>query len=153
MPVIRISDELFKVVQGHAEPLVDNFESALWKLLKSAGVFPKQETMPKSYAKNAQYNLGDLTPPGEYWRPILETLIEAGGQAQRRTILIGVERKMKDKLKPRDYELNKDGTQKWEKQTDFQRLAMVHEGLITGKPRAAWQIADEGRAWLKRRYG
>ena len=34
MPVVRISDELFKEIQKYAEPIVDTFESALWKALK-----------------------------------------------------------------------------------------------------------------------
>jgi len=139
MPVVRISEELFKEVQKYAEPLVDDFESALWKALRS-NKKPKRPT-PRG--------TGELTPQGEFWKPMLEALVEMGGQGPRQEVHEAVERKMKDRLKPEDYELNRDGTTKWGKAIDYQRLKMKHEGLIAGNtPRGIWKITDQGRQWL-----
>ena len=144
MPVVRISEELFKEVQKYAEPLVDNFETALWKALRSRrpGAVVGKEHRPRRT---------ELTPPREFWKPLLEALVERGGQASRAEVHKAVEKKMNNRLKPGDYELNRDGTTKWGKQLDYQRLAMVHEGLLkSNSPRRVWEITDKGRQWLSR---
>jgi hypothetical protein len=142
MPVVRISDELFKEVQKYAEPLVDNFETALWKALRSRG--------PGIAAGNEHRSRGlELTPRRDFWKPLLEALVERGGQASREEMHKVVEKKMSSRLKPGDYEPNRDGTTKWSKHLDYERLAMVHEGLIErNSPRGIWQITDKGRQWL-----
>jgi len=142
MPVVRISEELFKEVQKYAEPLVDDFESALWKALGRN----------RKSKKPTPRGTGELTPQGEFWKPILEALVEMGGQGSRQEVLRAVERKMKGRLKPGDYERNKDGTTKWSKAVDFQRKAMVLEGLMAmNTPRGIWKITDQGKQWLSRR--
>ena len=146
MPVVRISEELFREVQKYAEPLVDNFETALWKALKSAG--GNNVRTSTKYRSRPTIN---LTPQKEFWKPILETLVGEGGQADAQDVLKGVERRMKSQLKEGDYEANRDGTTKWEKAAHFQRLAMVHEGLLaSNSPRGIWAITDQGRQWLSR---
>jgi len=141
MPVVRISEDLFKEVQKYAEPLVDDFESALWKALGRN----RRSKKPTPRAK------GELTPQGEFWRSMLQALVEMGGQGSRQEVHKAVERKMKDRLKPADYELNRDGTTKWSKAVDYQRLAMVREGLMArNTPRGIWKITDQGRQWLSR---
>jgi len=146
MPVVRISEDLFKEVQKYAEPLVDNFETALWKALASH----RKLSSVRSNRRSSR-GPGELTPPGDFWKPILEALIERGGQASRAEVHKAVEKKLNGQLKPGDYELNRDGTTKWSKQVDYQRLAMVHEGLLqSNSPRGIWEITDQGRQWLSR---
>lgn len=144
MPVVRISEELFREVQKHAEPLIDNFESALWKVL---GVSKGRRSVEQRGIKSRA--VGKLTAPKIFWRLILEVLVERGGQASRQQVHNDIKQKMKGQLKPGDYEVNRDGTPKWTKQVDYQRLAMVHEGLLqNGLPRGIWGITDLGRQWL-----
>jgi len=144
MPVVRISEELFKEVQKYAEPLVDNFETALWKALRAHCRLSSVRTN-----KGSSRGVGELTPPGEFWKPILEALVESEGQASRPEVHKTVEKKMNGQLKPGDYKLNLDGTLKWSKQVDYQRLAMVHEGLLqSGSPWGIWEITDKGKQWL-----
>ena len=144
MPVIRISDELFREIQKYAEPLVDNFETALWKAIgKNKKGQPIRRRKGKSGAS------GELTPPKDFWRPVLEALVERGGRASRQEVHNAVEQKMKGQLKSGDFEVNRDGTVKWTKQVDYQRLAMVHEGLLrNNSARGVWEITDSGRQWL-----
>jgi len=144
MPVVRISEELFKKIQEYAEPLVDNFETALWKALQSA-----RKNSTGTSIKHKPRTAQDLTPQKDFWKPILETLVDEGGQAKVQEVVEGVERKTKNQLKPGDNELNRDGTAKWVKAVHFQRLAMVHEGLLANdSPRGTWAITAQGRQWL-----
>jgi len=144
MPVVRISEELFKEIQKYAEPLVDDFESALWKVLQLA-----RKNGTERSKRRETHARGTLTPPRDFWKQILETLVEKGGQASVQEVVEDVERKMKNQLKPGDYERNRDGLLKWEKQVHFQRLAMKHEGLLaSNSPRGIWAITDKGRRWL-----
>jgi len=144
MPVVRVSEELFKEIQKYAEPLVDNFETTLWKILKLVGKDNVQIPI-RSRARQT----GNLTRPKDFWKPIFETLVDEGGQASVQKVIQSVERKMRNRLKPGDHEKNFDGSEKWEKQVNFQRLAMVHEGLLaSNSPRGIWEITDKGRKWL-----
>ena len=142
--MVRISEELFREVQKYAEPLIDNFESALWKALKK-----NKRSQQIRQRKAKSYASGELTPPRDFWKPTLEALVERGGQAHRQAVLGDVERKMKDRFKPSDFEQNRDGTLKWQKQVKYQRLKMVHEGLLRDdSARGIWEITDLGRHWL-----
>jgi hypothetical protein len=145
MPVVRISEELFKEIQKYAEPLVDNFETALWKALRkneiSLTISPRKEKIRA---------VAELTPPSDYWIPILKSILESGEKASRQEVHNHVESRMKDKFKPGDFEVNRDGTLKWNKQVDYQRLAMVHNGLIRkDSPVGIWEITEIGKRWLQ----
>ncbi len=144
MPVVRISEELFKEIQKYAEPLVDNFETALWKALRSA----RKDTVVIP-AEQKLHTRGNLTPQRAFWKPILEAIVEEGEQASAQKVVEVVERKMKNQLKLEDLALNRDGTTKWIKAVHYQRLAMVHEGLLASdSPRGIWSTTDKGRQWL-----
>ena len=143
MPVIRISEALFKEVQKYAEPLIDDFESTLWKILRP------QNSITETRRKTSSTSRGEMTPVREFWRPILEILVESGGQADRIEVHKALEKKMAGRLKQSDWALNRDGTTKWSKHVDYQRLAMVHEGLLKrDSPRGVWEITEDGKQWL-----
>jgi hypothetical protein len=149
MPVVRISEELFKEIQKYAEPLVDNFEAALWKVVKAS----KGEPVGSKVPKQRRFR-GELTPQRTFRKPILEILISKGGTAEGREVVEELERVMEPTLKPADYEENSDGTTKWTKAANFQRLTMVHDGLLAdNSERGIWQATDKGRLWLKERRG
>ena len=146
MPVVRVSEELFKEIQKYAEPLVDNFETTLWKILKLVG----KDNIQIPIRRRARPT-GNLTPPKDFWKPILETLVDEGVQASVQKVIQSVERKMRNRLKPGDHEKNLDGSEKWEKQVNYQRLAMKIEGLLeSNSPRGIWAITDQGRMWLSK---
>ena len=144
MPVVRISEELFKEIQKYAEPLVDNFETALWKALKANKRVKNENIFVKEKSQ--------ITPQKYFRIPILEVLHQAGGQQYVENVEKTFEQKMKNKLLPGDYETNKDGYPKWKKAVHFQRLAMVHEGLLANNsPRGVWVITEKGKQWLSER--
>ena len=143
MPVIRISEALFKEVQKYAEPLVDDFESTLWKLLRLGS------STTKARRRTSSVSRGEMTPVREFWRPTLEALVESGGRAERTEVHKAVEKKMTGRLKQSDLARNRDGTIKWSKHLDYQRLAMVHEGLLQrNSARGVWEITENGKRWL-----
>jgi len=144
MPVVRVSEELFTEVQKYAEPLVDDFESALWKILKLVG-----KDNVQTPARRRPRATGNLTPQRDFWKPILETLVDEGGRASVQKVIQSVETKMRNHLKPGDHQPNRDGAPKWIKAANFQRLEMVHEGLLASdSPRGIWAITPQGRKWL-----
>jgi hypothetical protein len=157
MPVVRISEELFKEVQRHAEPLVDNFETALWKALRmrdesladSSQSKTGLSTLPRRRKRARSFAQGTLTPPRDFWKHVLGILIEKGGKAPRQEVHNIMKRRLDGRLMPGDIEVNRDGTLKWEKQVDYQRLAMANEGLLhKHSPRGIWEITDVGRQWI-----
>ncbi len=144
MPVVRISDELFSEIQKYAEPLVDTFDDALWKALKA-----NTGTERKPAIRQATTTPGHFPPRG-FWKPILQILVDKGGNAPIEDVIKELEKRLKAQLLPGDWESNADGTYKWDKQANFQRLAMVHKGLLANNsPRGIWGITDQGRQWLK----
>jgi len=144
MPVVRISEGLFKEVQKYAEPLVDNFETALWKALRK-----NEELQPVRARKAKSRAVGELTNSSDFWKLILDVLVARGGRAERQDVHSDIERRMKSRFKPGDLEVNRDGTLKWSKQVDYQRLAMVQEGLLRkDSSRGNWEITENGRQWL-----
>lgn len=141
MPVVRISDELFREIQKYAEPLVDNFETALWKALKANN--ENKKTI------NKQNKVSKTTPQKLLWKPILLVLIEKGGKAESINIINGVKEKMKHQLNEADFRTNSDGTLKIDKAIHFQRLAMIHEGLLKDDSRRGiWEISEIGKQWI-----
>lgn len=151
MPVVRISEALFKEVQKYAEPLVDSFESALWKALRIDRSMTDRKTIAAKQRKPRSRATGELTPQDEFKKPILAALVESEGRASREEVHKVVERKIKNLIKPGNYELNRDGTTKLEKGIDYARLKLVHDGFLKKEsPRGIWEITEEGRQWLSK---
>ena len=87
MPVVRVSEQLFKEIQKYAEPLVDDFESTLWKILKKA-----DPNLVLNNEVKTPIIKGDTTPQVMFWRPVLESLVELGGEAPANKVVEKVEK-------------------------------------------------------------
>jgi hypothetical protein len=98
---------------------------------------------------NAQLD-GVFTPVKEYWRPILQSLVEMGGRGRREKVIESVGQKMKGILTPADYEMLADSPViRWRNRVAWQASNMRSQGFIKkGSPRGLWEITDEGRKWL-----
>jgi hypothetical protein len=94
--------------------------------------------------------LGDFTPVGDYWKPILRVLVRQGGRAKRKRVTDQVGEDMKAVLKPADYgKLPKSGDMRWRNRVQWQASNMRKSGLMRkDSPRGIWEITDEGRKWL-----
>lgn len=96
---------------------------------------------------------GEITPHPMFYRPILEVLVELGGGAKTKVILDRVGEKMKAVLKPKDYEHHKSSNQiRWRNTAQWARNTMVNDDgrMKKGSRNGYWEIADKGRAWLKK---
>jgi hypothetical protein len=115
-------------------------------------------------ARQAQYetpkvtrrDLGRLrrglrTREESFFRPILSTLLEAGGRAKMADMLPSVEKRMKGILKKVDYEplASDQDMPRWRNTAQWARNTMVKDGLLKAdSPRGIWEISDAGRKWL-----
>ena len=95
---------------------------------------------------------GDTTPHTAFCIPILETLIEMGGGGKTGKVLDRVGEKMKDTLKPKDFErLTSQGKPiRWRINAQWARNTMANEdGRMKNDSRNGyWEISDKGRAWM-----
>lgn len=87
----------------------------------------------------------------EYRRPILEVLVELGGEATAREALDRVYEKVKYNLQEHDHQLLSSGEVRWRKNAQWCRYHLAKEGLLDpGSPRGIWEITRAGRAKLSR---
>lgn len=95
---------------------------------------------------------GEITPHTDFYRPILEVLVEMGGAGKTKLVLDRVGIKMKGTLKPIDYESHKSSDKqiRWRNSAQWARNAMVNEdGRMKKTVTGMWEISDKGRKWLK----
>ena len=91
---------------------------------------------------------GQVTTQVQYFIPILESLIEEGGEDLVEKIYDKVEQKMKDILMPKDYESLNSGEIRWRNSSRFARNLMVdRDFLVKNSPRGTWKITDKGREY------
>ena len=157
MPTIRIDDEVWRALQDQAAPFVDTPNAVLRRVLgldKADRTVPPKATMTHS-------THGGIGDEGEretiYRLPILQALVELGGQGEVRNVLrrVGEELEGKAALKPFLREdLPSGQSVRWENRAQWERLHMVEAGLLKRNSlRGVWEITDLGREYLKQRLG
>ncbi|HLF44629.1 MAG TPA: winged helix-turn-helix domain-containing protein [Acidimicrobiia bacterium] len=174
-PAIEIDDEVYKRLKDEAEPFVDTPNSVLRRLLglQTERAEFAQELIPtrsdgaelrigRKMAKrkgsrgrrdeqgSRRVPAGSILPESEYELPLLEALIDAGGQAPSKEVTEAVGRKLAGRLTDLDREPLKSGGIRWENRIQFVRLKMIERGLmIRDTPRGIWAISDDGRRQLE----
>jgi negative regulator of replication initiation len=150
MPVIRVDDDVFSVLQRSAEPLVDTPNTVLRRLLglsenKKGALQAVPRTPPQ----------GDRTPQRAFRVPILRALSELGGQAETRVVLRMVEERLGQLLTPTDRQTLKDRrVARWQNLAEWERKKMVGDGLLASdSPRGIWRMTEGGRQYLARHQG
>lgn len=96
---------------------------------------------------------GEITPQEEYYRPILEALVEMGGKGKTKAVIDRVGEKMKAIFKPLDYAPHTSSQKqiRWRNSAQWARNTMANEdGRMRGdSPNGIWEISDKGRKWLR----
>ena len=147
MPVIRVSDAVYRELQRRAQPFVDTPDTVLARLLGVGGGQTRDVGLRPGRARKPS---GDTTPRSEYRLPILRALERLGGQGPAREVLRLVEDRMRTSLTPADREMLPSGQrERWRENAEFERLEMVKDGLLaSGSPRGIWEITEAGREYL-----
>ena len=145
MKLIRIDNDVWKVLRASAIPLEDNPNSVLRRLLGIDGRKPSRRGK-KRLLKNS-----GRTDQSTFATPILEVLKELGGRAEVKEVMRHLETKMKSRLKSVDFEKLKSGQVRWKNTAQWARNELVSDGLLAkDSPRGIWALAEAGKDHLKR---
>jgi restriction system protein len=106
---------------------------------------PTTPTAPK------RHNHGLRTPQHVYYQPILQVLVDAGGQARSAFVVSNVYPKVKHLLNAYDHEPLPSSPKetRWANAVAWARNDLREQGLlISNSPQGVWEISAAGRAWL-----
>jgi len=171
-----VDDDVFEALQAMAEPLVDDVNSVLRRLLRldqaapaaamtaASSVSrveapaPKKEVASKPRKSNgsarrkekkARAPRGTLLPEREYEIPMLTVLDQAGGRAPATEVIERVGEILGDRLGDAERAVLGSGLVRWKNRAQFVRLALIKTGDMTkDSPRGIWEITDQGRSRL-----
>lgn len=150
---IEVSNRTYKRLLRQIESFEDTPESVLERLLDHAeqGGDGDNHQMNSDSAKQLTAE-GGLLPESEYWIPILQILVEAGGASRSRDVIAILGDRLRSRLMPRDWDVLSMGEVRWQNRARFARLRMKEQGLVSSdSPRGIWEITDEGRRYLNER--
>jgi len=165
VPVIRLSEPTWNRLQQWAEPLVDNVDDVICKILDVADQHKKQNSQQptnlESVSRHQEHSTtiklrkGVKTPQGEYRGPILLDLYKLGGSAKINVVLTKVEERMKSILVEVDYQQIPSGVDvRWRNTAMWERNNMVNDGLLKDdSPRGIWELTEKGIAEAKKLLG
>jgi len=94
-----------------------------------------------------------VTPQNAYRLPILEALEQLNGRGRVQEVLTIVYEKLEERLTQDDLEPLPSGeVNRWTNKAMWERLRMVHEGLLRNdSPKGVWEITEAGRLYLRER--
>jgi len=171
---IAVDTDVFRALQSKAEPLVDDANSVLRRLLslssagEAAPSAPKARAAKKATKKSAKKaakkaavkkaapkpvrkraRRGSLVPESAFEVPMLEALVELGGSAPAGKVTARVGEKLADRLTSVDRESVSSGGVRWQSRAQAVRMKLIKDGeLKSDSPRGVWEISDAGRARL-----
>jgi restriction endonuclease Mrr len=131
-PVIRISDDLFKELQKLAEPLVDNVEDIIWKLIKK-----------KKPGARSQDGLNQ-----RFARDILKLLHDLGSLSSSK-VLAELERRLGSQLTSDDRKQEPSGQIAWRHRIHATKFNLKKDGLLEDVQRGEWGITKKGLECLR----
>jgi restriction system protein len=129
---------------------VENLKSE-WDAIFSGVAYTPTKNGSCRKKKRSRLERGLRTPEEKFILPILEALIELGGEAHAKDVLERVHAKMKNILNTYDYEgLSSNNQKRWENTALWVKYRMVKEGLLDRSvPRGTWRITEKGRKFYQ----
>jgi hypothetical protein len=88
---------------------------------------------------------GTQTPLWMYYQPILQSIIQDGGESLRTTVEGYVEKIMKGKFQAKDSEMLSRGRERWRVMVRRARKHLVQEGWLEDTRGKAWIITEAGK--------
>lgn len=87
----------------------------------------------------------EKTPLWEYYRPLLQALVELGGEASLSDLEEKVEPILTSVLKPGEMTVMSEGKPSWKKAVRRARRHMVKEGFLEDHSGLKWRISSQGK--------
>jgi hypothetical protein len=160
-----VDDDVFTALQALTEPLVDDINSVLRRLLGLSAEVPgaghperplatdisdgRSRTSSSRRRAPAQARLarGATLPDTSYELPILEALVDKGGRAPSSEVVDRVGEILHGDFGDLDRGRLSSGDLRWRNRTQFGRLRLVQSGdMASDSPRGTWEITPQGRA-------
>jgi hypothetical protein len=149
---IELSDRIYQRLLRQADSFEDTPETVLERLLDHAELGGSAGDHCLKSTSTVLEEGGGLLPESEYWLPILQILVEAGGRARSRDVIATLGDRLRSRLMPRDYDVLEMGEVRWQNRARFARLRMKERGFVSSdSPRGIWEITKEGRRYLNER--
>jgi hypothetical protein len=148
MITIEISTATLRRLQGHAEPLVDTYDTVIQRLLDAAEASngPEPPPAPREL-EPLRAPKGKKTPNEAFYGPIVKVLREAGGKLPTSEAVDRVGRLMKDTLNDVDRARLKSGEPRWRNTVRWARNDLVRKGTLDpSAPHGVWRLARNGTA-------
>jgi restriction system protein len=145
---------------GKLETFASNVDNLVgqWKLIaEQHEVEPEavKEIVGKSFFGKARK--GTITTHEDFYVPLLQALLNLGGSGKTQKVVDEVGKLVKGKLKPKDFELLKTGSEtvRWRNKVMWSRNNLVHQlgYMKSDSPRGVWAISEKGRVWLSKQPG
>ena len=130
---------------------VENLKSEWDAIFSGVAYMPTKNCSGRKKENKSRLKRGLRTPEEKFILPILEALIELGGEAHASDVLKLVHAKMKNILNTYDYEdLSSNNQKRWENTSQWVKYKMVEEGLLDRNvPRGVWRITEKGRKFYQ----
>jgi restriction system protein len=142
--------EICKKVKAFKEK-VENLKSEWDAIFSGVSYMPTKNCSGRKKENKGRLKRGLRTPEEKFILPILEALVELGGEAHASDVLKLVHAKMKNILNSYDYEdLSSNNQKRWENTALWVKYRMVKEGLLDRNvPRGVWRITEKGRKFYQ----
>jgi hypothetical protein len=148
---IELTFPTYRRLARQANSFEDTPEDVIRRLLDDAEKI-EQEVGQQASDDRHRAVPGSILPEQEYWLPVLQALVEAGGAARANDVIDRVGALVADRLTEADYESLKIGEVRWRNRVRFARLRMRERGLLKeDSPKGIWEITKEGRRYLNER--
>lgn len=130
---------------------VENLKSEWDAIFSGVAYMPTKNCSGTKKENKSRLKRGLRTPEEKFILPILEALVELGGEAHASDVLKLVHAKMKNILNTYDYEdLSSNNQKRWENTAQWVKYKMVEEGLLDRNvPRGVWRITEKGRKFYQ----
>lgn len=149
MSVIEFAGKL-EAFAGNVDKLVEEWNTISDQ--QEAEPEPVRAIVSKIFSGRA--SKGTITTHEEFFIPLLQALVNLGGSAKTKDAIDEVGRLMDGKLKPKDFDFLKSGTDtiRWRNKVMWARNSLVNQlGLMTSDSAfGVWAISDKGREYLNR---
>ena len=96
---------------------------------------------------------GPLTPVWQFYQPVLQALVQVGGEARRPELEPAVEKLMSATLQAGDREMLPRGRECWREMVRRTHKPLVAEGWLEKKGGLTWRTTEAGRKAAERGTG